>query len=222
VKARMLKESEFGLKQAFAFCPYSPEAVYHLMVLFYEQRRFEDIQMILRTCNDLDPYNGQFNYWLTQVNAQLDQIKSGRQSMTIQQLMTNVEQAIKEKRNAEAEAMVDALTGSPQAEPGLLVQCAQWYQQIGKLSKGTAAMQKVVGLAPGRWETWFYLARMQALEGKAAESADSLRKAFALNTNDRVNLQGTTLTLHEFVQKDGSFDPIRGTPEYQKAMATNH
>jgi cytochrome c-type biogenesis protein CcmH/NrfG len=83
-------------------------------------------------------------------------------------------------------------------------------------------MQKVVGLAPGRWETWFYLARMQALEGKAAESADSLRKAFALNTNDRVNLQGTTLTLHEFVQKDGSFDPIRGTPEYQKAMATNH
>ena len=222
VRARMLKESEFALKQAFAFCPYSPEAVYHLMVLFYEQRRFEDIQMILRTCNDLDPYNGQFNYWLTQVNAQLDQIKSGRQSMTIQQLMTNVEQAIKEKRNAEAEAMVDALTGSPQPEAGLLVQCAQWYQQIGKLSKGTAAMQKVVGLAPGRWETWFYLARMQALEGKAAESADSLRKAFALNTNDRVNLQGTTMTFHEFVQKDGSFDPIRGTPEYQKAMATNH
>jgi tetratricopeptide (TPR) repeat protein len=223
LRARMYKETEFALKQAFAFCPYSPEAVYHLMMLFYGQRRYEDIQLILKTCNDLDPYNGQFNYWLTQIGGQLDQMKAGRQSMTIQQLMTNIVQAIKEKKNAEAETMVDALSGSAQADAGILIQCTEWYMEMGKLGKGTAAMQKLTTLNPSQWESWYYLARMQALEGKAADAAASLDKAFALNPADRMEMQGNTPTnFHEFVQQDRYFEKIRATPEYQKATAPKH
>jgi tetratricopeptide (TPR) repeat protein len=222
-RARMLKESEFALKQAFAFCPYSPESVFHLMVMFWNQHRFEELREILKTCNDLDPYNGQFNTWLQNVEAQLQQMKGGAQSMTIQDAMTNITQFIKENKTAQAEQMIDALVNSGQADGGMLTQCAEWYMQLGKTSKGTAAMQKLVSLDTNRWEGWFYLARLQALETDAAGAGASLQKAFALNTADRLDMPGNAITnFHEFVAKDRYFDPIRRTPEYLQAVAVKH
>jgi tetratricopeptide (TPR) repeat protein len=219
VRQRMYREAEFALKQSFAFCPYSPEAVYHLMMLFYSQRRYEDIQRILQTCTQLDPYNGQFNFWLNQINTQL----AGRESLTVQQALSQVQQAVQNKQYAQAESLLDQLTGGSQPDGGILVQCAQWYLQIGKPDKGTAAMQRLVDLAPTRWESWFYLARMQAVKGKAAAAAASLGRAFDLNPADRMDMPGIAITnLHEFAQKDPYFDKIRATPEYQKATAPRH
>jgi tetratricopeptide (TPR) repeat protein len=223
VRQRMTKEAEFALKQAFAFCPYSPEVTYHFWGMYISQRRWVDLQMILKTSHDLDPYNGSFNEMLREINLQVDAMKSGRQSLTMQQALERVQQAMQDKKYPEAETLLDQLTGSPQADGGVLVQCAQWYLQIGKTSKATAAMQKLVDLAPTRWESWFYLARMQAYEGKAADAAASLGKAFGLNPADRVDMQGVAVTnFHEFVQKDPYFDKIRLTPDYQNAITTKH
>jgi len=38
---RMIKEAEFAFKQAFAFCPYSPEAVFRYVNLLLGMHRFE-------------------------------------------------------------------------------------------------------------------------------------------------------------------------------------
>jgi thioredoxin-like negative regulator of GroEL len=56
---RMIKEAEFAFKQAFAFCPYSPEAVFRYVNLLLGMRRFDDAYIIASTCLKLDPYNGQ-------------------------------------------------------------------------------------------------------------------------------------------------------------------
>jgi thioredoxin-like negative regulator of GroEL len=56
---RMIKEAEFAFKQAFAFCPYSPEAVFRYVNLLLGMRRFDDAYVIASTCLKLDPYNGQ-------------------------------------------------------------------------------------------------------------------------------------------------------------------
>jgi hypothetical protein len=73
-RARMSKEAEFALKQAFALCPYSPEAVYHLMILYYNQRRTDDIRMILNTALQLDPTNPMFDEWLKSLNDNLKKL----------------------------------------------------------------------------------------------------------------------------------------------------
>ena len=57
-RIRMMREADFAYKQAFACCPYSPEAVTRFVNLLYGERRFEDALLIAETCLKLDPYNG--------------------------------------------------------------------------------------------------------------------------------------------------------------------
>jgi thioredoxin-like negative regulator of GroEL len=59
VQQRMIREAEFAFKQAFVFCPYSPEAVFRYVNLLLGMRRFDDAYIIASTCLKLDPYNGQ-------------------------------------------------------------------------------------------------------------------------------------------------------------------
>jgi tetratricopeptide (TPR) repeat protein len=56
---QVLKEAEFTFRQAFAFCPYSPEAVFRYCQLLLQLQRFDDALLIAQTCLKLDPYNGQ-------------------------------------------------------------------------------------------------------------------------------------------------------------------
>jgi thioredoxin-like negative regulator of GroEL len=56
---RMIKEAEFAFKQSFAFCPYSPEAVFRYVNLLLSMQRFDEALLIGNTCLKLDPYNGQ-------------------------------------------------------------------------------------------------------------------------------------------------------------------
>jgi hypothetical protein len=57
--ARILREADFAFKQAFAFCPYSPEAVYRYVTLLANTGRLPDALVVAETCLKLDPYNGQ-------------------------------------------------------------------------------------------------------------------------------------------------------------------
>jgi hypothetical protein len=56
---RMVREAEFAFKQAFAFCPYSPEAVFRFVSLLMTARRPADALLVAETCLKLDPYSGQ-------------------------------------------------------------------------------------------------------------------------------------------------------------------
>ena len=78
----MTKEAEFALKQAFAYCPFSPEAMYHLMAMYSSQRRLEDIRLILKTAQKLDPHNDQLNGWLQDVERSMASQQTRRPSRT--------------------------------------------------------------------------------------------------------------------------------------------
>src|SRR5260221_12428457 len=56
---RMIKEADFAFRQAFAFCPYSPEAVFRYVNLLVspEVQRLDDALLIAKTCQKLDPFN---------------------------------------------------------------------------------------------------------------------------------------------------------------------
>jgi tetratricopeptide (TPR) repeat protein len=213
--ARMLKETEFALKQAFALCPFSPEAVYHLMVLYFGQQRLEDIRLILKVALKLDPHSDQFNGWLANVENEI-----GKQhEMTAQQGLSQVEQLVKAGKNSEAEASLDAITAETHGEVNVRLRAGFAYVGLGKPGKGAAVLQKLTADNPNEWQLWYYLAQMQALDGKAGEAATALGKAFALNSSDLVTNQNQqTGSFHDLVRQDKSFDKVRQAAEFVKAM----
>ncbi len=89
---RIFKEADFAFRQAIAFCPYSPEAVFRYAQLLLQARRFDDARLVAETCLKLDPYNGQ-------VKGLVDTIRGYQQSagyeqaqITFQQLEEQVRQ----------------------------------------------------------------------------------------------------------------------------------
>jgi hypothetical protein len=57
-QARMLKEAEFAFKQAYALCPYSPEAIFRYINLLAMFGRLDDALLMVNTSMKLDPFNG--------------------------------------------------------------------------------------------------------------------------------------------------------------------
>src|SRR6185436_10752157 len=54
---RMIKEADFAFKQAFAFCPYSPEAVFKYVNLLVNSGHADDADRVVETCILFDPEN---------------------------------------------------------------------------------------------------------------------------------------------------------------------
>lgn len=212
VRARMLKEAEFALKQSLAYCPFNAEPIMHLMIMYYNQGRLEEIRRMLQTAQKLDPHSDQINSWMDGVERAMSEVQaqSGQHLEQAQRL-------IQAGKNAEAEAVLDAVAKDPHSSADTLFKAAVAYTAVGQPGKGAAVMQRLAAGNAKDWELWLALARMQALDGKAAESAAALGQAFALNSSDRLTNQAMT-NLHDFVRKDPSFDKIRQSAEYQKAL----
>jgi len=68
-RERLLKEADFSFKQAFAFCPYSPEAVFRYMQVLLAANRLDDAILIVETAQKLDPNNGQLGETLGRLRA---------------------------------------------------------------------------------------------------------------------------------------------------------
>src|SRR4029077_20080227 len=67
-------EAEFAFKQAYAFCPYSPEAVFRYINLLIGMGRIEDARIMAVTSLKLDPNNGQMEGLV----GQLEQMKQSQ------------------------------------------------------------------------------------------------------------------------------------------------
>jgi hypothetical protein len=59
-KQALLKEADFAFRQAFALCPYSPEAVFRYVQLLLHSNRAADALLVAQTGLKLDPTNPQF------------------------------------------------------------------------------------------------------------------------------------------------------------------
>ena len=67
---RMFRESEFAMKQAFAFCPFSPEATYRYVNLLLNAGRMADAVRVLETALKLDPFNAQLRDYMQAIKGQ--------------------------------------------------------------------------------------------------------------------------------------------------------
>jgi hypothetical protein len=66
---KVYKEADFAFKQAFLFCPYSPEAVFRYVSLLVQFNHIDDAILVTETCLKFDPYNGSVQGLLEQLHS---------------------------------------------------------------------------------------------------------------------------------------------------------
>ena len=66
-KVRMVEAADFAFRQAFALCPYSPEAVFRYANLLTEQDRKKEALLLAETAYRLDPRNGSFGNLISEL-----------------------------------------------------------------------------------------------------------------------------------------------------------
>ncbi len=232
---QVLKEAEFTFRQAFAFCPYSPEALFRYVNLLLPLNRVDDALLLAQTCLKLDPYNSQ----VTGLVANLQSIKTQMSSMQPMpprnDLQTMEEEVRKNPSNFQAavqlagvyaqmqqtgraEQLLDGALGNPALVPNAVVHAAQIYNQLGDFPKLETALEKLTKLSPDSPEAWYDLAAMKAHLGKIAEALPALSRCLDLNAQ-RLQRDPKASDLSVNARQEVRFASIRATPEFQKLLA---
>jgi tetratricopeptide (TPR) repeat protein len=155
---RLLKEAEFALKQSYAFCPYSPEALHKFVTLLLGSGRVDDALLIAETSLKWDPSNPVFQSYANQLRsmggnqAQLQQAQNQFAQLEQQfqanptnlQLGLNLASAyIQMQRGEAAVPLLDQIAKSEFADVPVLTSVIQSYAQLGKKPQLEAALQKL-------------------------------------------------------------------------------
>ncbi len=159
---RILKETEFALRQAFAYCPYSPEAVYKLMNMLMGSGRLDEAIMVTETSLKFDPSNSVFQNLVMQLRsmrpgqghpaaalpespqpfAELE--ARFRSNPANSQLGLELAQAYRQaQRTDAANQVLDFVGANPQADVGTLLSVAQSYAEMGNRPKLESMLTKL-------------------------------------------------------------------------------
>jgi tetratricopeptide (TPR) repeat protein len=207
--ARVSREAEFAYKQSFAYCPYSPEAVFHLMNMLLAANRVDDAILVLKTCHKLDPYN-------EQINGLIDQLEHGRNEQ-VGQFFTNTQRALEAKQTNVAVQMLDQLLHFPTVDPNIMLGVAAMYLRVGDSAKGEEAFERLTQMVPASSEAAYNLAIVQASRGESAKAVASLKKALELNPPE-MKQNPKALNLRDHLYQDPVMAGLRQTPEFKAAF----
>jgi tetratricopeptide (TPR) repeat protein len=229
------RETDFSFKQAFAFCPYSPEAVFRYINFLLQYGRMEDAFLVAQTCQKLDPYNDQVKGLVKQLGEYKSQSASRSQIETQMQHMENEVRTNPgnlqnllglanvylqmQQTNRAIELFDRALTNSHlnASEAGFI---AQTYAQLGNLGKLEGVIEKLVTIVPNQPEPWYDLAALDAVLGKPDEAIQNLNRSLELSVQ-RHKTNSSSRDLRDEVRNDHRFDTLRTLPAFQKIITGN-
>jgi tetratricopeptide (TPR) repeat protein len=158
---RLVREADFAFRQAFAFCPYSPEAVFHYVNLLCSLQRFDDALLVVSTCQKLDPFNGQVNGVVKNLQdilkrpagphptpSTLPQLeKAARDNPTDFQAAFNLAGAyLQLQQTGQALQVLERVLNHPQAKTAAFRALVQAYASFGHLAGLQKAVEKLEAL----------------------------------------------------------------------------
>jgi tetratricopeptide (TPR) repeat protein len=229
---RILKEAEFAFRQAFAFCPYSPEAVFRYVNLLIQFNRFEEALVIARTCAKLDPFNGQVRSLATTLETLRNQQgAAGKGQLSLQQMEaafwkqpTNLQIGfdlasvyVQMQMTDKVEQVFDALLSDSNVQPMAVLSVARAYSQIRNWKKMEGALEKLVKIAPDNAENWYDLAAFKSSVGKVPEALAALERALDLSAK-RLRSNPKASDLLPQARADARFKNLHESPEYKKLV----
>ncbi len=231
---RIYKEADFTFRQAFAFCPYSPEAVFRYINLLIQPPagiapRVDDALMIAETALKLDPYNGQIAGLIANLKdwKQRTLDLSGMQKLEaeLRANPTNFQAAItlavnylQTQQFDRGIAILDSIIANPRVDTSALIAVADLYKQMNNLPKLEAAMARMVQLLPGNAEAWYDLAVIRGGLNRPADSLAAVSNALTISSARRAT-NPAAIDLVAEARKDGRLNPLRNMPEFQKLIA---
>ena len=180
-QAALIRETDFAFKQAFAFCPYSPEAVYRYVNFLLQLAQteeiaghadkavhyFDDAILVGQTCRKLDPYNGEISKLVTNVRDYKTQVTERAQAVTqidsmeamartnpanVQNLVMLGGAYLQMQQTNRAAELFDTALGRPELKFGDTAAIAQYFAQSGNYGKLETTLKKMVSLAPDQPE----------------------------------------------------------------------
>jgi tetratricopeptide (TPR) repeat protein len=235
---RLYKEADFTFKQSFAFCPYSPEAVFRYINLLVQPPppiapRLDDALIVAETCLKLDPYNGQVLALVNNLRsarkgqADFDKARASLQQMedTVRNNPTNFQAALdlaatyfQMQQTDRAMAIFDRLITNSQSNPNVILTIARAYAEMGNWAKLEITLEQLVKVLPESPEAWYDLAAFKASLNKTNEVVAPLMKALELN-DQRLAQNPQAPNLHISNRNDARFNSLRTLPEYQNLVA---
>ena len=229
----LVRETDFAFKQSFAFCPYSPEAVFRYINFLAMFNRFDDAIIAAQTCLDFDPYNEQIAVLI----KQLQEMKknAGGRTQFLSELQRMETEAHKNPTNFEnilnlasiyyqmhqtgrVIELFDQAMANPHVPPSTLGVIAQFYAQTDNLPKLESTLERFVAIDPNEPEPWYDLAAIKVVLGKSDESLQDLSTSLDLSAKRlKQNPKARDLLLE--IRKDHRFDTLRTLPAFQKLVS---
>jgi len=219
---RYIREAEFAFKQAYAFCPYSPEAIFRYINLLISLGRVEDARLIARTSQKLDPYNTQMEGLVRELNN-LGRGGAGlppAAASSVQMLHQMIAQYVQTQQRDLAGARLDELVAHPQVDANSMLFAANMANQIGDLPRVEKALARLVQIAPDNPEAWFDLAGLRAMLNDPDQAVAALRESLARSAQ-RLAANPAAPNLFSNAQSDPRFNTLRQLPAFQQLMAEN-
>jgi tetratricopeptide (TPR) repeat protein len=231
---RITRETDFAFRQAFAFCPYSPEAVFRYVNFLLQFNRFDDALLVGQTCLKLDPFNGSAADLVKRLTeykknfAQMDDARRRLQELEnqVRSNPTNFRAAfdlasiyMQMQQPVLGEQILDRILVTPGVDGGVAMSVFHAYVEMKKWNKIEGTLEKMTNIIPGEPEIWYDLAAIRASTGKQDESLKSLAQALDLSAKRRMTNPQARDLLSE-TRKDVRFNPVRQSPEFQKLVPT--
>jgi tetratricopeptide (TPR) repeat protein len=228
---RLFKEADFTFKQAFAFCPFSPEAVYRYANLLLQVNRIDDAILVAETCLKLDPFNGQVMHLLSDLRTFKNQASVMQTRNSLQMLEDEVHkhptnfQAATElarilfqiQQTDRAVQLLDGVLADPHVTPNAVAQVASTFYQMQNWPKMESALERLVQVSPDSPEAWYNVAAFKANMNKAQEALPALAQALALSARRRQTDPSKPDLLAD-VRTNKSFASLRDLPEFAKLV----
>ncbi|HEY2330253.1 MAG TPA: DUF2723 domain-containing protein [Verrucomicrobiae bacterium] len=231
-QAALIRETDFAYKQAFAFCPYSPEAVYRYINFLLPLGRFDDALMVAETCQKLDPYNDQIigliknlqdykkqNDERTKAVGQIEQMENAAHTNPgdlHNLILLGATYASMQQTNRAIE-LFDQVLASPNVKYADAGSVAQYLSQLGNLPKLETALGKLADLAPDQPEPHYDLAALQAFLNHTGPALTNLATAIQLS-NARLAANPSARDLLAEARKDPHLNSLRALPEFLKLV----
>ena len=238
----LVRETDFAFKQSFAFCPYSPEAVFRYVNFLIPLGRIDDAIIVAETCLKLDPFNDGVKGLVNQLHDIKSQIAARSQFQDhLQKLQT---EAIHDPTNfqnvlelgslyaqmqdtnranelfKQATTMFDAALASPNIQIDNVRAMTQIAANIGDLTRIETALENLADLTPCLPEPRYDLADLNAILGKNAAALQNLKIALDLNAK-RLATNPAAHDLLIETRTDPRLEPLRKLPEFQKLVPPN-
>ncbi|HEU5071766.1 MAG TPA: DUF2723 domain-containing protein [Verrucomicrobiae bacterium] len=232
-RERLLKEADFAFKQAFAFCPYSPEAVFRYMQVLLGNNRLDDAILVVQTALKLDPYNSQLADTLKRLEGfkgnagKISEVQSNIQKLTVeyQKNPTNFQTALNLAgayfsigQTSAGATVLDEIVKSPHATPEAILAVAQYQVQSRNYPKLEEALERLTQVEPDSPEAWYDLAALKATLGKMPDATANLKQAIQLS-DARLATNTQSRDLRGEAAKDPRFQMMKDLPEF-KALLT--